>query len=263
MALKQILILLDASRNCAGRLDLALELAREHGARVSGLHVVVHRFYQPGADQADEAAALKALFEARLAAKGVEGEWCDLDAGIVGASVAQVVSDQAQFADLVVVGQVDLEGKGGEETRLPEQVVLGSGRPVLIVPYAGEFTRVGDRVMLAWKSGRESARTVSDALPILARASRVIVAEVNGQSEEPPVERVIGYLARHGIEAKSERIPASQVGVADAMLNRVPVEGIDLLVMGAFGHNRAGAPVLGEVAKEMLKHMTVPVLMSH
>jgi len=49
----------------------------------------------------------------------------------------------------------------------PAQVSLASGRPVLIVPYAGHFDHVGRRVLIAWNATREDARALSDALPLL------------------------------------------------------------------------------------------------
>jgi nucleotide-binding universal stress UspA family protein len=51
--------------------------------------------------------------------------------------------------------------------------------------------------------------------------------------------------------------------VGDTLLNRVCEEGFDLLVMGAYAHTPQGKIVLGSVARHLLEHMTVPVLMSH
>jgi nucleotide-binding universal stress UspA family protein len=43
-------------------------------------------------------------------------------------------------------------------------------------------------------------------------------------------------------------------------LNHACEESSDLLVMGAF---RSDKPVLGKIARHVLQHMTLPVLMSH
>jgi nucleotide-binding universal stress UspA family protein len=37
----------------------------------------------------------------------------------------------------------------------------------------------------------------------------------------------------------------------------------DLIVMGAYGHSRMREFVLGGVSRDIFRHMTVPVLMSH
>lgn len=62
---------------------------------------------------------------------------------------------------------VDLNRRSGNRASR-----LESGRPCLVVPYAGEFPTVGTRVLVAWDGGRESARAVHEAMPHLA-GSRV------------------------------------------------------------------------------------------
>ncbi len=39
--------------------------------------------------------------------------------------------------------------------------------------------------------------------------------------------------------------------------------GVDLLVMGAYGHSRLRESILGGATREMLEHAQVPVLMVH
>lgn len=40
---------------------------------------------------------------------------------------------------------------------MTEQLILNAGRPVLVVPYAGDFPKLADHVMVAWNAGREAA----------------------------------------------------------------------------------------------------------
>ena len=47
------------------------------------------------------------------------------------------------------------------------------------------------------------------------------------------------------------------------LLSRVADEGADLLVSGGYGHSRLRELVLGGVTRELLAHMSVPVLLSH
>ena len=62
----------------------------------------------------------------------------------------------------------------------PERLALESGRPVLVIPYAGRYPRIGRNVVIAWKAGRESARAVFDALPLLQGAENVHILEITG-----------------------------------------------------------------------------------
>src|SRR5262249_51964957 len=86
------------------------------------------------------------------------------------AEVAQILSVHARYCDLAVLGQPDPEDPQVGGRSLPDHVVLTCGRPVLVVPYIGPARTLGERVMVAWNAGRESARAANDALPILARA---------------------------------------------------------------------------------------------
>ena len=60
-----------------------------------------------------------------------------------------------------------------------------------------------------------------------------------------------------------EKLNAPDVPISDLILNRISDAGIDLLVMGAYGHARIRELWLGGVTRDLLTSMTVPVLLSH
>lgn len=263
MDLKELLVFLDTTAPCATRLELAIELALRHGARLTGLHVTAHHFYEPDQEDARSAVErLREMFVARTGEAGAAGQWLDIDMRVVGADVAEIVNRHAHYADLVILGQTarnpaDQSVPGD----LPERVVLGSGCPVLVIPYASALHTVGERAMIAWAPGREAARAVRDALPLLKGAEHVCITEIAPHGTGGAL--LGAHLETHGIGARVKQILATEVGVGDTLLNQISIEGSDLLVMGAYAHSRFGAPVLGEVARHILNHMTVPVLMSH
>jgi nucleotide-binding universal stress UspA family protein len=136
------------------------------------------------------------------------------------------------------------------------------------VPYAGRFATAGQRVLIAWDAGREAARAVSDALPLLKRADTVEVAVFDperGRREhgEQPGADVALYLTRHGVKVSVARQSGANFVVGAQILSRAADTGADLVVMGAYGHSRVRELVLGGVTRIMLESMTVPVLMSH
>ena len=59
------------------------------------------------------------------------------------------------------------------------------------------------------------------------------------------------------------RVETTDVGIAKAMLSRAADLKTDLIVMGAYGHDRWTERVLGGATCGLLASMTVPVLMSH
>ena len=272
MALRDILLHLDNSSRSAARLELALELARCHGAHLKGLYVQSHAFYAPrhgGLDEA-EAVQVQAEFEARTAAAGVSSEWLYADWSVVGVSVTEILTIHAYYADLVIVGQPDpADHSQTNPLDLPERLGLGAGRPILVVPYAGVFASAPQRVMVAWKTGRESVRALNDAIPFLEKGSHVSIVSVGSsstpdQATETAIGRICAHLGHHQVAAAHEQIIApAGFPIGDLLLNHACDHKMDLLVMGGYAQTRRGGFVLGPVAGHLLGHMTVPVLLSH
>jgi nucleotide-binding universal stress UspA family protein len=197
-----------------------------------------------------------------------------------GAAIETALT-HSRLADLTVVGQWDPEHPGGNTGAFASGLIVGAGGPVLFVPNAGRFERCGRRVVLAWSDTRESARAMRDAMPILERAEAVEVLHFSPTDRHPEdsgsAAGVAAYLRSHGIAAEasvrsladSEGEPRgpgaalSDRSVAALLLSHVADATADLVVMGGYGHSRAHEFVLGGVTREILRTMTVPVLMSH
>jgi nucleotide-binding universal stress UspA family protein len=165
-----------------------------------------------------------------------------------------------------VFGQPDPDANG-TLTR-PEEVIMAAGRPVLLVPYAGDFPQLGARVLVAWSGTRESARALHDAMFLLEAAVEVTVLEVDragGEVDAPDqaAADVAAALQRRGVAATADAAVSDGTPVADIILSTAADKLADLVVMGAWGHSRLREFVLGGVSRGILREMTVPVLMSH
>ena len=118
-------------------------------------------------------------------------------------------------ADLVIYPQ------NSAEYRLPagfapEDLVVAAGRPVLVVPYAGEFAALGRRVLVAWDGSREAARAAHDALPLLQKAELVTLLTVSEREADferhrPGLERMLRNYERHGIRVRGRRRPSAAI----------------------------------------------------
>jgi nucleotide-binding universal stress UspA family protein len=259
MLLNDILVLLDRTAAAAVRLDLAIGYARKQGAWLKGMAL------QSGL-AAGSALDTHRLFCERAAAAGVSASWQENDA--YGATGIAAIQHAMHASGLVIVGQTQEKGIPEVPADLPERLVLAGGRPVITVPYAGRFTTVGERVLIAWNDGRESTRAVHDALPILRKAQRVHLVKLITEEEalegaKDRLAMIIDYLGRAGVRVKGDLVLSLDFPPGDMLLNRACEDGSDLLVMGAYGFSGGGKPVLGSMAKHILRHMTVPVLMSH
>jgi len=275
MKIVDILLHLDNAPHAAQRIDVAAALAAAHGARLHALYTITP-YVWPGAmgDGMIPGELIQTLAnQARQRAAEAEGRFL-ATAKTMGVSAAWAVADgyapdlvarAGRTADLIIVGQDGAaQGPDAAGAGLAEDVALSAGRPVLAVPAVGRYPKVGERVLVAWNGTREAARALHDALPLLLKAKTVIVASVDDvDSGRLPPSAAAEHLVRHGVKAESRRIPAGTLGVGDVLLAAVTDYGIDLVVMGAYGHSRAREMILGGATRSLANHMTAPVLFSH
>jgi nucleotide-binding universal stress UspA family protein len=276
MALKSILLHLDRDRRNDARARMAIDLAARHQAHLIGLFAYsepLHYGLAPAEaslmqeiiDRAEKEAleagkVLRAEFEIAAAAAGLSFEW-HYEAGDTYAELVR----HAYHSDLVVLGQFDpKEANPFVSPTLADDVVMAASCPVLVVPSSGASEGVGRKVMVAWNGSRESSRSVRDAMPILESADRVVVYCVDppGAGQRSGSE-IATHLARHGVSVEGARTVDDGTEVGQALLAAAADRAIDLLVMGAYGHTRIREYLLGGVTRAILRHMTVPILLSH
>jgi nucleotide-binding universal stress UspA family protein len=285
MGLRDLVVLLDGSARDDAKLAVAIELARRDDAHLTGLCPLelllpadmsfalggypdlwaLPEFAKQVESQARaKAAVVEAGFRELLRREAITGDWV-FETG----SLIPAVTRRAQATDLVVVGQADPENPLPAMARtLVQDILMTAGRPLLIIPYAGRFATVGTNALVGWTPTRESARAVHDALPVLAQGAKVLVLTVEstkgGKLEELPTVDIAEHLSRHALDVSAARTVVSDgLSPADALLDYVSDIQADLLVVGGYGHSRTREMIMGGVTRDLLNHMTVPVLMSH
>ncbi len=277
---KTILVQLSNPRRTAVLLSVAGRLAERSNAHLIGFnvgHALAHMPAMPtlvgpedfAAFQAiddEQAERLKAAFDDATRNRAFVPEWRNIE--LTGMDPAATVIEHGRAADLIVASQADPDWEMSGLFDAPERLALESGRPVLVVPYAGGFGEIGKRIMVAWSGKREGARAVFDALPLLKTADTVTLLcvvgkDADGESGQLPGAEVAASLARHGVKVTIKKSISDEIGVGDEILARLADDSSDLLVMGAYGHSRLREMVFGGVTRQILRHMTVPTLMSH
>lgn len=278
MSYKTILVHLNDKRRVKAVLGPAIELARRAEAHLIGLHVYAAVPAAPVtvpygarvlgslvAAERQETEAIAAAFAEATRNQPFVAEWRAVKVPHV--DLAAVVMDHGRAADLIVAGQTDPDWDLSPLMDFPERLALESGRPVLVVPYVGTYPEVGRNVVVAWKPGREAARAVFDALPILQAAQTVTILEIKHKGEATdalaPDTTIAAALGRHGIKPVVRSSVAVDISVGDEILSRLADLGADLLVMGAYGHSRMRELVFGGATRHIARHMTVPTLFSH
>jgi nucleotide-binding universal stress UspA family protein len=287
VALRDILVHLDQSERASVRLRLAVDLAARHGSRLTALYtpeltpgqMASLRAAELGLASAEAMAKfnqsvhtgtserrlqLQAALTKLCGGSHLDFEWQEVD------GLASIILPQhARLADLCIVGQdggISSESIGYE---FSEQLLFVTGRPVLLVPAAGTFNTLGRHIVVAWNASRAAARALHDALPMIEHAETVTVlaadgAHVPGRPGALPVEAIIKHLRRHSASAELVHIHvAPDHSIAAALLAEAHRLSADLLVSGAFGHPRLWEKLLGGVTQDLLRHMNLPVMMSH
>ena len=281
MSYKDLLVALDSDAPTRGRIEIAAALAERFAAHLVGLYplpipeaprhfgyydpALLNPFFEEWRARAREAAdETRELFEHTTGLHGVSAEWREVPEGPDADPAVHT-----RYADLAIVGQLDPDGGEADTLQLrPERVAIASGRPILLVPYAGNFPNLGRRVVIGWNASREAARAVNDAMPLLTAAEIVTVLTIDPREGprahgELPGADISLHLARHGVKAEIERTVSADLPVGEVLLSRAADLGADLLVMGAYGHSRARELLLGGATRSLLRSMTLPVLMSH
>jgi len=276
MSYKTILVHIDPGKRCSLRIDIAIRLAQQHDAHLVALHAIAP-FEPPGYVMAEMGPAIidaqRAVTAKELARSESEFNRQASAAGLRSAEWRSAIDDlidamtlHARYCDLVVIGQTDAAEDSHVPANFPERLVLGAGRPVLILPAVGSFPTLGKRILVAWNPGREATRAVTDAIPLLQRADNVHVMAINpkdGEHGSVPGADIGLYLVRHGVRVEVKTDHGAEIDVGNELLSRAADLDVDLIVMGGYGHSRLQEWVLGGATRTVLESMTVPVLMSH
>jgi len=281
MGYRTILLNLQDPNRAEAVIQAGIGLARRFDSHLIGLYVVpkVQYFYATAAIQVaaevfeaeqrffdEQAEKNRKIFEREVPAD-IVSEWRRVEAD--GPVTTNRTVEQALCCDLVITAQIDPERGLEGDIEAPERIIMESGRPVLVLPYAGQFKSIGTSILVGWNATREAARATFDSLPLLKKAKTVKLLWVNpdaangGSGTGMPGSELAATLSRHGVNVEAGHSVAKDVGVGDELLSRAADQGADLIVMGAYGHSRVREYVFGGATRHILRHMTVPILLSH
>jgi len=275
--LGEIVVFVDGQSVASGSLELAGELAREHGAHLTGVFMrplpasTPPEMFARGKGIPDVIdshlgqlerieASHRAFFDDVVWRHGIRSEWRSVS------YFSEDLEVHSHYADLVVVTRPDPAGQTAGPPGFVESLVLTSGRPVIVLP-PGSTTSRARRILVGWNAGREAVRAVADSLPLLVRADVVEVLVVDSErhrtahGQEPGAD-IARYLARHGAKVEVRRLSSGGESVGRVLLSQAAAFGADLVVMGAYGHSHMNEWIFGGVTRTVLRDADLPVLMS-
>jgi len=172
----------------------------------------------------------------------------------------EALREQEQGVRLFVLGR---RGKSAEVTqrdlgRNVERVVRSLHKPILAVTEGFAEPR---RILMAYDGSNVTARGVEmiAASPLFRGLPICLLMSGKRSAQgEKQLEWARSTLVSHGFDATALLIP----GDAESIIARNVIEqGIDLLVMGAYGHSPLRSLFMGSKTSDLLRAARVPVLL--
>jgi nucleotide-binding universal stress UspA family protein len=280
MSFKTILVPIEQHDLMNSTLQTALILARKFDSYIEGFAL---RGEIPAAFAVTDAGAVpipaleqdiaeheersRSLFEDFMQAHGVPraGDARALSSGWFENAPASdlFVGSHGRVFDVIVLGKPGRDRNGPRMTTL-EAGLFDSGRPVLIAPPVPR-PQMGTNVLIAWNCSTEQARVTAFAMPILKRASRVVVLTVEGGAAVPgPTgEQLCRYLQLNEVPAKPLTVGLEGRLTGEVILAHANALGCDLLIKGAYTQSRLRQMIFGGTTRYILSNAQLPVLMAH
>ena len=274
VAFKTLMVHLELARSNVEVLRTAGGLAAKLDARIVGIAACQPMQWAYGDGYSGGTAIVDCQDELKAELRAAEAEFHDALKGgkaqlewrsaFTTEALPYYLASEARCADLIVssvpnAGLLD----SSRRTSLGD-LVMRAGKPVLVVPHAGSEIPF-ERIVIAWKDTREARRAAVDALPLLTLANHITVLEVADELEvqvaQGRVQDVANWLATHGITAIPLAVPSRGNDAADIEARLEEHTG-DLVVAGAYGHNRLREWAFGGVTHNLLNGMRC-ALLSH
>lgn len=279
MAIKDLLVAYDGNQSSVSAAKFAAQMAMKYGASITGLHIYAQEKYESHIRRWIPEDVLKNMHEAELGVeKSIEASFSETIGATGFKGKIQWIASEgradtlmpryARYFDMLITGQFSDVDRGGSGSVNAEELLLRSGKPIIVVPRIYEPAPFKEEAAVAWDGSRSAARALTDAMQILETKKRLDVIRLISTDEDEakrvlPEHDLIAHLEAHGIKARLVQLKPGKRTPAETILDHCKETKPDALVMGAYGRGKFGSMIFGSTARDVLKNMTLPVLMSH
>lgn len=276
--ISKILIPVDGSVNSAKAIEFGLYIAPKLDATLAGLHVIDVYLIQ-GPVMTDISATVgmppyDGFFEAVETSLKEKSEAVLKDfnercrkAGVPCHSektigkISDAIIEESKEADLILMarkGEHFHLKEGGLLGSVAEAVIRHSGKPVLVTPE--NFLEI-ESMGLAYDGSAPAKKALELSLDISEKAKwpLTVIIITSDAKKAADLSAQVEDLAQHGL-ADCEIIILSGKE-QDEILKFIREGAVELMVMGAYGHNRLRELLLGSTTSHILKKSPIPVLL--
>lgn len=169
------------------------------------------------------------------------------------------LSMEGRLSDVVVFTDEAARGRGPLAEAF-QQIVADEQRPTLV---AREGFSASGVACVAWDGGKEASRAARTAVPLLEKASKVIILGApSASSRNFDLHRLGEFFAARGVTAETRTLEGSG-DAAHLLLDAAKAAGASLLVAGAFGHPRLQEYIFGGTTRTLLNNDGPSLFLSH
>jgi nucleotide-binding universal stress UspA family protein len=279
--IKNILVCLEGSASSESAARVAVSIARECAASVTGMAIIDEPDIRSGSatgiggssfkhdrDESLLAEARKnasdwiALFTRRCQAAQLSSRTLE----IVGRPAASIL-EEMQSHDLTVIGRdANFRFATNEfDARTRDAILHRAPRPVLLVPESSQTNGLSRTVLVAYDGSGAAKRAIhSFAASGLARARDVHLATVDdvGELAWRMANQGVQILREEGVHATLHNI-VSPLSNTEALAQLAKTIGAGLMVMGTFSRSRLAELFSGSATRGLVEKTTIPLFMQH
>lgn len=289
MTVKTILVPMEGSNVSKEVLETAWVVANRFGAHIDALHVLPYPSasepfvfdYLPDKLRETAAAAVeKDAKEKAAVVRGVFDEFCKshnvkiaerpiTEDGPTAAwreetgYVSEVLVNNGRLSDMIAMPRPwssPTKVRRSPAGDILEAVILGAGRPILLIPPNWTARRC-EHAAFAWNESIEASRALAMAMPWLVQMNAVTV--LTTKRREGSVKVLLDYLAWHGVKAEIQYLENKGDSSKEAILNVCSEVGAEFLVVGGFSRARARELLFGGVTRHLFTHSNIITVMTH
>lgn len=279
MIIQDILIPIDGSKHAGVAAAYGIQLAEQTNANLTGLHVIdlkllhgpvftdvsgsgipSYEEFIPAIENSLEARADSILqdFREKCLQKGIIPQIKKVS-GIIDDTI---IAEAQGRCDLILLAQrgehFHIDG-GAILGSTTQSVVRRSGKPVFVTPL--EYREINE-MAVAYDGSAPSMKALKLAAELAGLTQwPLTVVTISSEPEKgrEMIRNAGDYLLPFGIQQKTTVIPGDE---ELELLNFTNAKTVDLLVMGAYGHNRLRELVLGSITSLIIRKSEIPVLLT-
>jgi nucleotide-binding universal stress UspA family protein len=282
MMINTILIPVDGSANSQTAVDFGLYIAPKLDATLAGLHVIdVYLIQGPmmtdisatvgmppydGFFEAvetslqEKADAVLKDFDERCRAAGAR---C-ISKKTIG-KISDTIIEEAQDADLILMarkGEHFHLKEGGLLGSVAEDVIRHSGKPVLVTP---ENFREIESMGLAYDGSASAQKALQLSLSLSVKTKWPITVLIITPDAKKAAQLSLQIEDMNQPDGDREQADCEVIVLSgkepEEILKFIHEGAVELMVMGAYGHNRLRELLLGSTTSHILKKSPIPVLL--